>query len=256
MLWIVTNLMVAFGASTYFFVSDAMPKREEPMKSGLNKTIIVLGFVLVARVLLRSVPAMAHDGRSDQATINAALMFTGGENAICELGNISDAYVVTVSVADNPNLSEYISSSQGCVVLPITVATGTQINMTGVLQDTDAIPGGDPTGRLNAISEDCFNVEGFSVGLAAGTGSEFNPLDPANIINEQGYGFFWYDSDNDLKPGPFSYTVVGCSGEDCSTATSFYNTDGPSTGATCTVLPPFPPVSTMHKRIREEARNH
>jgi len=229
------------------------------MKTGLNGAIIALGLVIVASVVLRSVPALAEEGASHPPAVTAALMFTGGESAKCLFGNIADAYVVTVSVSDNSdNLanSKYISGSGGCVVLPIALKTGTKINVTGVLQDTDAIPGGDPTGRLNAISEDCFNVEGFSVGLAAGTGSEFNPLDPANIINEQGYGFFWYDSDNDLKPGPFSYTVVGCSGEDCSTATSFYNTDGPSTGATCTVLPPFPPASTNHKRPHEQARDH
>jgi hypothetical protein len=220
-----------------------MAKRKEALKIGLNNSIIVLVFVLVANVLLRSGPAMAREGRSHYAAINAALMFSGGQNADCVFGNATNAWVVTVSVADNRNLSQYISGggSGGCAVLPIAVTTGTQINVTGVLQDAAAIPGGNAAGEISSISEGyCFNVEGFSVGLAAASGSEFDPLNPANIINRQGYGFFWYDSDNDLKPGPYSDTVVGCSGQDCSTATEAYNTAGPSNGGSCTVLPPFP----------------
>src|SRR5215813_10494520 len=201
------------------------------MKTGLNGAIIALGLVIVASVVLRSVPALAEEGPSHPPAVTAALMFTGGESAKCLFGNIADAYVVTVSVfdnSDNTTNSKYISGSGGCVVLPIALKTGTKINVTGVLQDTDAIPGGKPAEDTSSISENCFNVEGFSVGLATNNGSEFDPFDPANIINRQGFGFFWYDSDNDLKPGPYSYTVVGCSEPGCSTATKYYNTDSPS----------------------------
>jgi hypothetical protein len=212
------------------------------MKTALGKAMIVWGFFAVAaNAWAKSPPGIADIRIGRKQVINAALMFSGGESATCQMGNIADAFVVTVSVSGNPNLSRYISGGGlgGCVVLPIALRAGAQIDVTGVLQDTGAIPN-NAAASISSISEGCFNVEGFSVGLAANSGSEFDPLDPDNIINRQGYGFLWYDSDSDLKPGPYSYTVVGCSGENCSTATNYYNTDSSPGAGACTVLLPFP----------------
>ena len=165
-------------------------------------------------------------------------MLASGESPNCQIGNINDAYVVTVSPTDKRGSIRYISGSgTACVVLPITAKIGTELSITGVLQDTAAIPGGAVSSRSSAISEDCFNVEGYSVGLAVNNASEFDPADPSNIINAQGYGFLWYDSDNDLKPGPYKYTVVGCSGHDCPTATTYYNSDSlPGAAPSCAIL--------------------
>src|SRR5215469_1136310 len=217
-------------------------KREKVMKTALHKAMIMWGFFAVAAsAWAKSPPGIADISIGRKRAINAALMFSGGESLICQSGNIDDAFVVTVSVSGNPNLSRYISSGGvgGCVVLPIALRVGAQINVTGVLQDTSAIPN-NAAASITSINDGCFNVEGFSVGLAANSGSEFDPLDPDNLINTQGYGFFWYDSDDDLKPGPYSYTVVGCSGQNCSTATNYYNTDSSPGAGTCTVLLPFP----------------
>ncbi len=179
--------------------------------------------------------------QAGHSKITAAIMFSQGENAACAMGNISDAWVVTVSTVGSRPVSRYISSAgPSCVVLPLSVAIGSQINVTGVLQDTDAIPGGAASPNIAAsITESCFNVEGFSVGLAANSGSEFNPQDPSNIINSQNYGFLWYDSDNDLKPGPYSYTVQGCGSERCPLQVVGYNSDNPTNTTPCTVLAPL-----------------
>jgi hypothetical protein len=172
--------------------------------------------------------------------ITAALMLTGGESAVCQRGNINDAYVVTVSVLGKPKLTSYISGSGvNCNILPIIVPVGTRISIAGVLQDTAAIPGAETTTNTVSIFENCFNIEGYSVGLTATSASEYDPADPTNIINAQGYGFFWYDSDDDLKPGPYEYTVIGCPGNGCPTATTYHNTDTiPGTAPSCTVLKP------------------
>jgi hypothetical protein len=185
-----------------------------------------------------------HGGTTFGRNVHAALILSGGENARCQFGNANDAWIVTVSSPAKPGITRYISGvGQGCAVLPITLATGTELDIAGILQQTAAIPGGpNAPAELASITEDCFNVEGFSVGLTAGAGSEFDPNDPSNIINGQGYGFFWYDSDADLKPGPYSYTVSGCSGTDCPIVADYFNTDNLSGPASCTVLKPFPQV--------------
>jgi hypothetical protein len=170
-------------------------------------------------------------------------MISSGENILCQRGNINDAYVVTVSAASKSGLVRYISGggAGACVVLPVTVPVGTQINVSGVLQDTAAIPGASIRDNMVPTSESCFNVEGFSLGLAANDSSEYDPADSSNVINSQGYGFFWYDSDSNLKPGPYSYTVIGCGAKNCPTSTAYYNTDDASMAApSCTVLKPFP----------------
>jgi hypothetical protein len=214
------------------------------MKSALKTAIAVLGLMIAASGAWGQSQADGALARGHRrgARINAALLFSGGENARCQTGNINDAWVVTVS--DQSGLSRYISGSGegGCFVLPITERVGTQVTVTGVLQDTTAIPGSPGlAGSAISISEDCLNVEGFSAGLAANSGSEFDPNDPDNIVNTQGFGFFWYDSDSDLKPGPYSYTVAGCSNQDCPTATVYYNSDSiPGAPPSCTVLSAFP----------------
>lgn len=177
------------------------------------------------------------DGRQKRR-VTAALMFSGGESAICQKGNINDAYVVTISIMGKPKLTTYVSGiAVGCTILPLMVPVGTQITVTGVLQDTAAIPGGEISDSVAPTIEDCFNIEGYSVGLAANSTSEFDPTDPNNIINAQGYGFFWYDSDSDLKPGPYGYKVVGCARHDCPARTVYYNSDPVSgTAPPCTVL--------------------
>jgi hypothetical protein len=181
---------------------------------------------------------LSEAGARRKSRVTAALMLSGGENASCQMGNINDAYVVTISIIGKPKLTTYISGGAvGCVILPITVPIGSQISITGVLQDTAAVPGKDTTNNLASTTEDCFNIEGYSVGLAANSASEFDPASSNNIINAQGYGFFWYDSDSDLKPGPYGYNVAGCSGHDCPIRTDYYNTDsfsGPP--PPCTVL--------------------
>jgi hypothetical protein len=170
--------------------------------------------------------------------ITASIMFTGGENVVCRRGNINDAYVVTVAVVGKSKLTRYIvGTGTNCSLLPIILPIGTRLSITGVLQDTAAIPGAAINSDATSINENCFNVEGYSVGLDADSASEFDPGDPANIINAQGYGFFWYDSDSDLKPGPYEYTVAGCSRRGCPIATTYYNTDGsPGTAPACTIL--------------------
>lgn len=181
---------------------------------------------------------LSEAGAGQKPQVTAALMLSGGETASCQVGNINDAYVVTISIIGEPKQTTYISGGAvGCVVLPITVPIGTQISITGVLQDTAAVPGEVSTNSLASITEDCFNIEGYSVGLTANSASEFDPADPNNIVNAQGYSFFWYDSDSALKPGPYGYTVVGCAGHDCPIRTVYYNTDAlPGPATPCTVL--------------------
>lgn len=214
------------------------------MRTVLTAATIGLGLILASSIVWAQSRADASQNvRRVGPRINAALLISGGENARCQSGNINDAWVVTVS--DSSGLSRYISGSGGCFVLPITERIGTQINVSGVLQDTTAVPGSpNLTEGAISITEDCMNVEGFAVGLSATSASEFDPGDPDNVVNSQGYGFFWYDSDSDLKPGPYSYTVTGCSNQDCPTATAYYNSDSlPGTPPNCTVLNSFPAVA-------------
>jgi hypothetical protein len=134
--------------------------------------------------------ALSERGARRKPRVTAALMLSGGESAACQMGNTNNAFVVTIRILGKPKLTTYISGGAvGCTVLPLTVPVGTQITVTGVLQDTAAIPGGEISDNLAPTIEDCFNVEGYSVGLATNGASEFDPTDPNNIINAQGYGF-------------------------------------------------------------------
>src|SRR5690242_13140740 len=94
---------------------------------------------LAILVLALSTPAYAH-----QKIIHAAIMISGGENYQCQFGNINDAYIVEVTSLDDPDHPRFITSSEkpgfNCVILPITARPGTDITITGVLQDTTAIP--------------------------------------------------------------------------------------------------------------------
>jgi hypothetical protein len=224
------------------------------MRTRPNIALISLGLIIAAsRAWGNPGFGMISEGVHErEPKVNAALMLSEGENRDCQTGNIADAWVVIVSITNSPGLSTYISSGGGaCVVLPITSAPGQHINVTGVLQDTGAIPGAESQIAGEPPAEDCFNVEGFSIGLAANSSSEYDPRNPANLVNAQGYGFFWYDSDSDLKPGPYDYTVVGCSGHDCPTATTYYNTDGlPGVPPPCAILTPFPPRKNNNTHAR------
>jgi hypothetical protein len=217
------------------------------MKLALRGAVIVIALIICAGSLWAKSTNHAKSPKSGKARVNAALMLSGGESARCQLGNINDAYVVAVTSSANPSVSRFVSGvgAGSCVVLPITLKTGTQIQITGVLQDTASISGGiaqAPFDPATSISESCFNVEAYAVGLAADSGSEYDPQDPSNVINTQGFGFLWYDSDNNLKPGPYTYSVAGCSGVNCPVSVSYYNTDS-SSGGGCTVLESFPAVS-------------
>ena len=211
---------------------------------------------LAILVLALSAPAYAHQN------INAAIMISAGENYQCQFGNINDAYIVEVTSLDDPDHPRFITSSENagfsCVILPIAARPGTHITITGVLQDTTAIPSFLIPNRsalaakgsayvINPtdppIVEGCFNVEGFSVGLSVGNDSEYNPLARENRVNDQGYGLLWYDSDSDLKPGPYDYKVISCGSRmrDCPTSADYFNTDPvPFTNLPkCTVLKPI-----------------
>ncbi len=188
-------------------------------------------------------PSGAAQAQSRGKRVTAAIMISGGENAVCRLGNIADTAIVRVNTSTH-SLRRYIEMSGlgNCAVLPITAPVGSRVVISGVLQDTLAIPGA--ASSLNSPStqvvESCFNVEAFSLGLAANSQSEFDPQDLTNIINAQGFGFMWYDSDNDLKPGGFGYSIVGCSGRTCPTTVAYFNTDTFSVALpNCAVLTPL-----------------
>lgn len=195
--------------------------------------------------------AMAHGtpdmkGAAMRPTVTAALMIVGGEKATCRIGNINDQFVVMVGNG-NQATSRFITGvGLPCYVLPILAPAGTQISLNGVLQDTAAVPNNALESNVGpTVVEDCYNVEISTVGLTADGGSEFDPTTSA--INAQGYGFAWYDSDTDLKPGPYTYTVTGCDGQSCPLATTAYNTDGGPYGA-CTILAPYPNVAQRQAR--------
>ena len=182
-------------------------------------------------------------GSAQAETITGSIMITGGEVNQCTFGNIDDAWVVTVTALNAKGVvraRRYIpgSGNSSCVILPLTGWPGSTITITGVLQDTLAIPGFTPNQtQAPTVFESCFNVEAFTVGLAA-VASGFNPQDPANIIDAQGYGLAWDDSDATLRPGPATYTVVGCGAGNCPTDPAIFNTDD-NYGATCQVLSPI-----------------
>ncbi len=191
--------------------------------------------MLAALALLVAGPTYAQP-----PPITGAIMVTSGEVSDCTYGNIDASYVVIVTALTAKGVVRARrffpgSGNSFCVIQPLTGWVGTQVQITGVLQDTLAIPGFAP-GDAPVIAESCFNVEAFTVGLAA-AGAEFDPQDPANIIDAEGYGLAWYDSDTSLKPGPSYYTVTGCAGN-CPTNPAIYNTDD-NFAVGCQVLNPI-----------------
>ena len=183
--------------------------------------------------------------------VTAAIMFSAGA-APNPGANGNDAVIVEVSTK---RVRRFISGgdleAMHCAVLPLTVPVGTTVLITGVLQDTFARGGpADPTevrapteSSANAIPfSPLFDVEGYSTGLGI-LASEFDPTLPANMIAGTAYGFAWYDSDVDGRPGPYSYTVTGCGNKSCSTKINDFNQLTPVlAGAPCTVLAPMSPM--------------
>jgi hypothetical protein len=171
---------------------------------------------------------------------NATLMISEGEASTCQLGNISATAIVRVTDGKRTQYVDFPSSGS-CFILPLKVLTEEQIFLSGVIQETTAIP--NEAFSLFSTVSGCFNVEVFSVGLKGSNGSQsLNPQDAANIINDQGFGFAYFDTDSSLKPGPYSYTVVGCNGP-CPDSTTYFNTDPIFTGAngsSCKKLRAFP----------------
>jgi hypothetical protein len=172
---------------------------------------------------------------------NAVLMISSGENSACQMGNASDIWIAIIHTSTLGSVRRYVGDAHACVLLPIRAKLGATVSITGILQVTGAIPGGASRPSIQApvpnVQEGCFNVEAFSIGLVANIGSEFDPQDPAHIVNGDGYGFLWYNSDGNLKPGPFAYTVAGCDGQPCRITTEYFNTDNIPTA--CTLLAPI-----------------
>jgi hypothetical protein len=169
----------------------------------------------------------------------AVIVVTSAENSICQTGNVNVAWFVVFYKANSSKRSDrrYISSLDNkCMVLPVTAPNGTQIVAAGMLGDRLATNGLSPS-----VTEGCFNVEAYSVGLASdGDPRQFNPQDPNNIINDQGYGLFWDETDADSQQ-TFEFTVVGCGGPGkCQMPKTVYNTDiGLTDSSGCTVLAPL-----------------
>jgi hypothetical protein len=173
----------------------------------------------------------------------AAYVFTRGDHHVAHKiwrNSLGGDYLRTPTMLNSgPAARRFIQShvNPGCVIIPIAEPIGTQIGIVGLLKDTLAIPSFAPNTQSPAVSQGCFNVEAFTVGLAS-VGSEFDPQDPANIIDAQGYGFAWLGTEDSLRPGS-RYAVAGCGGHSCPTTTaiSFNTVTGP--GGTCTVMQPL-----------------
>jgi hypothetical protein len=193
-------------------------------------------------ILLIAAPALALAQTATQR--NAVLMISDGEKTQCTFGNVATLWIVVVHTSTLGSVKRYWGDAQHCALLPIRAKVGATVSIIGILQDTDAIPGGaHPSIQAPAqapvlnVQENCFNVEAFSIGLAANEGSQFDPQDPSNSVNGDGYGLAWFNSDNSLKPGPFSYTVAGCNGQPCPITTQYFNTDNVPTS--CALLAPI-----------------
>ena len=191
--------------------------------------------MLAALALLVAGPTYAQP-----PPITGAIMVTSGEVSDCTYGNIDASYVVIVTALTAKGVVRARrffpgSGNSFCVIQPLTGWVGTQVQITGVLQDNVAIPGFAP-GDAPVIAESSFQRRGVyrrPSGRRRGVRSQ----DPANIIDAEGYGLAWYDSDTSLKPGPSYYTVTGCAGN-CPTNPAIYNTDD-NFAVGCQVLNPI-----------------
>jgi hypothetical protein len=199
----------------------------------------------VALTAALAIPALA------QVKPKAVIVITTGELRQCTFGNINVAWVIILQRADNVTRAgrRYITSEDitpelghNCIVLPVDLPAGSQIRLSGILADRLAVNGLAPS-----VNEDCFNAEAYSVGLSSNPnqiGEQINPQDPTNIINTQGYGLFWDETDaqsQNLGQPAFTFTVVGCGpGVKCPLPKTIYNTDtGLINNPGCPVLAPL-----------------
>jgi hypothetical protein len=180
-------------------------------------------------------------GAAHAECTRAMLMITSGESAKCATGNVNVAWVAIIRKSDNSMRSRrYVSSIDGCAILPIKAPIGTQITISGIMGDRLATHGLSPTPSTPTVTEGCFNNEVFSLGLETeGAIGQLDPQDPNDIINSQGYGLAWAQTDIDGLSGGTAQTfkVVGC-GHNCQKPLAIFNTDfGTIPNPGCPVLP-------------------
>jgi hypothetical protein len=188
----------------------------------------------VALTAALAIPAQA------QAQPKAMVVVTSAESPQCQFGNINVAWVLLIRNSDQDSRPErrYISSLDNhCVILPVTAPIGTHITVSGLLEIRGATNGLAPT-----VAEQCFNVEAYSIGLASGGDfGELDPQDPANIVNDQGFGLLW-DMSDDISSTrqTFTFVVSGCGSGRCRGPKTVYNTDtGLIDSSGCAVLAPL-----------------
>jgi hypothetical protein len=75
-------------------------------------------------------------------------------------------------------------------------------------------------------------------GLVEAQNDPYNPQDPMNIINSQGYGLLWSESEaTEGAERPAVYTVVGCKGKNSPVSKTSFNTNtGSGSNKGCQVL--------------------
>ena len=94
--------------------------------------------------------------------VHAVIVVTSAESPSCATGNIHVAWVIVVRKTDDLTRfsRRYVSSLDGCAVIRIKAPVGTQITISGIMQDRLATQGPFPS--LPAIHERCFNTETYS----------------------------------------------------------------------------------------------
>ena len=170
--------------------------------------------------------------------VHAVIIVTSAENPTCAPGNVNVAWVIIIRKTDDPTRASrrYVSSLDGCADIRVKALVGTQITISGIMQDRLAIQGLSPS--LPTINEQCFNTEAYSVGLTDAGFNEIDPNDLSNIINAQGYGLFW-DITDMFTEEPMTFVVTGCAGGRCPQANTIFNTDTGTQPNTCPVLAPI-----------------
>ena len=168
--------------------------------------------------------------------VNAAIIITSGEKNSCTFGTIQDGWMAYVAPSGPycRSRTRYLSSFDKCVVIRVKLPIGSTIGIGGIME----ILG--PKGGLSPnVNEDCFNVEGYSVGLAdVDPSTEIDPA--ANQVNPQGYGLFWdmTDTSGSLEGNGRAFKVVGCNGP-CPQSPTKYNTDTGTQPNDCVWLAPI-----------------
>lgn len=170
--------------------------------------------------------------------VTAVIMLTSGESASCAFGNINVAWVVIVrKAADSTRVSRrYVTSLDGCAMIPIKSPIGTRIQISGIMQDRGAINGLSPS--LPTVNEGCFNTEAYSVGLKDGGSGELDPTDVSNIIDPKGYGLFWDQQDLAAAMSE-TFVVTGCPSGGCQRPNMKFNTDTGYATNDCVTLYPI-----------------